>query len=500
MGVNSTDQTEVLPVLDPGKEQFLEYDVSRLIHTLSTPTKPVVGLCSWLPIDGGRFDPMTGQMDQRPPWVVVQQVRQLFEVKTVETDVASIPADIGVLVLVHPKTPSDRMLYALDQFVLRGGRLIVFVDPNAELDLPPGAEQNPMLAIQHKKESGLPRLFQAWGLRLVEATVAADRQAAITVNSGDRNRPSETPFIVYLDLREANLDRSDAVTGQVAHLTMGTAGILEKVDGATTTFTPIIRTSDQSQRIAQSRVQFFPQPEEILRDFVPSGEVLTLAARVTGKAATAFPEGAPEPPAEGETAPSHLAESGQAGINVMVVADTDLLANRFWVQETVFGPAKFADNADLVLSALDQLAGSTDLISVRARGSYTRPFTRVQQIRAAAEQKYLNQQTAIEARIKETEEKLRTLQSARPEGAQGQFLLSPEQEEEIMKLNRDLVEGKRELRQVRFSMNQDIERLGSVLKVLNIGAIPLVVCAVAIALGAYRAQRRRADRGAAGAG
>ncbi len=509
VGTNATDKQEVLPFFDPRREEFLEYELTRLIYLLSDPPRKVVGLMSWLPVEGSAgANPMMRQQ-QMPPWKIVEQAKEVFEVKTIARDAAEIPADVKVLLLIHPKSPSDKALYAIDQFVLKGGHAMVFVDPNCEADVPPGV--NPMQAMGMPKNSDLKRLLDGWGVELVQGRFAADRSAAIRVNVGGQGRPEPVDYVAWLQLRSDNLDKADAVTGQLESLNMATSGILQKKDGATTEFMPLVQTSTDSAAMDVQRISFMPDPKGLLSDFVPAGQKLTLGARVTGRVKSAFtgpPEGKPEPgtppdqPKPPSPAPAgpHVAESAEP-INVIVMADCDMLTDNFWVREEHVGPivipSKFADNGDLVIGGLDNLSGSTDLISVRARGKFSRPFDKVKQLQRDAEQKFLAKEKELTTKLHDTETKINDLQRKRPDAegnAQGNILLTPEQQVAIEKFRAEQVQTRKDLREVQHQLRKDIEGLATELRFINVGLMPIMVGAAALGLSFWRASRRRSDR------
>lgn len=506
VGTNSVDRQETIPFMRPDREEYLEYELTRMIYLLSEPAKQPVGLMAWLPVEGGA-NPFGGpQGQQTRPWQVVRQMKELFEVKTLERNVSEIPEEIKVLVLIHPKGVSDQTLYAIDQFVLRGGRLMVFVDPLCEGDVPPGI--NPMQAMGLPKNSELTKLFDAWGVEMVPGVFAADREAAPRVQAGSAQSPEVVSYLGWAFLSGDRLEKSDPVTGPLGSLNFATAGVLRKKEGAQggVEITPLVRTSTQSAEMDVQRVQFMPDPKALLAEFKPGGKELTLAARLTGKVRSAFeapPEPAPVGPGEEANPPRdpalHIAESAEP-INVVVVADCDVLQDRFWVQEERLGPIvlglrKFADNGEFVIGMLDNLSGSNDLLALRARGRSARPFERVQQIQREAEARFLAQERELQNKLRETENKIAELQRQRTDDATGAaILLTPEQQAEIEKFRAEMVDTRKKLRDVQHQMRQDIERLGTRLKFLNIGLMPALVGVAAVGVGAWRAGRRSADR------
>lgn len=491
VGTNSTGQEQVIPFFDARKEQFLEYDIARLVYLLSNPQKKTIGMMASLPINGVEDNPlMRGQ--NTPPWQVAAQLRELFDVRNIPADTAEIPADINVLMVVHPKSLKDATLYAIDQFVMRGGRLMVFVDPWCESDLPPGI--NPMQALQLPKASNLNRLFSAWGFEMVPDKFAADRNLAIRVPTGSQSQPELVSAVYLLDLRRDQqcLNSGDATTGQLEHVTMGIAGILHKKPEADITFEPLIQTTSTAQAVDVAQVQMIPDAKRLLAEFKSEDRVLTLAARISGKLKSAFPDGDPTAGEENPAA-THLAESAEPA-NIVVVADCDMLTDRYWVQEMRLGNIslgyqKFADNGDLIIGLADQLSGSSDLISLRARATAARPFKKVEAIRKAAEQQYLAEEQKLREELARAENKLSEILRQAPQG--GSVILTPEQQAELDKSRREVVRLKKELRNVNHQLRKDIESLGTRLKFLNIAVVPLAVSLAAVGLSVYRVNRRR---------
>jgi ABC-type uncharacterized transport system involved in gliding motility auxiliary subunit len=507
-GTNSTDDRQVVAFFSPDRERFLEYDLTKLVHSLAVPKRSVVGLISFLPLEGDRAAILAGRPSA--PMAIVTQLDQLDTVKRLGPDIDAIPPEIDVLMLVHPQHLSDKTLFAIDQFVLKGGRALVFVDPFSELA---ARQPNRRGMPGASPASELEPLFKSWGIELVPRVVAADRKNAARVNIPVPGRGAEAAdYVAWLDLHGADLSRRDTITADLDHLALATAGIIRPLPKATTTLEPLITTSVESMQIPVEKVMGMPDVGELLADFKPSGQRYTLAARVSGMVATAFPAGPPRPaenpgaekPAAGKPGPPKpgaatpppaakwLARSTQP-INVVVVADTDLLADAFWVQtENFFGRPVLvptADNGDFVANAIDVLAGGEDLIGLRSRGTAARPFAVVERIRHAAESRYSAEKQALQTRLKDTEAKLASLTGSREAGAAA--TLSPNQAKAIDQFRVDLVETRRQLRAVQAALRRDIARLKAWLEFVDIALVPIVVAIVAVVLATVRLRRRR---------
>jgi gliding motility-associatede transport system auxiliary component len=484
VGVNTTDEEEVIPVFQPNKEESLEYELTKLIYTLAHPKKRVIGVISALPVFGAATDGRPGG-----GWNIVSLLREVFEVRDLGTEPAEIAQDVDTLLLIHPKNLSDQTRYAIDQFVLKGGKAMVFVDPYAEEDTASADPQNPMAMPQ--TGSNLPDLMEKWGVKLVADKVAADLDHAIRVAYAGNRGPQEIEYLPWLRLGSAELNQDDFVTSELNTVNLGSAGILERIEGATTEFRPLISTGKRSMPYDREAVLFVRDPAGLLENFKPGDKELVVAARIRGPAKTAFPNGRPKKKDDDPTDPNFVAES-KAPINLIVVADTDILADRFWVQfQNFLGmriPSTIADNADFVINALDNLGGNDDLISLRSRGHYARPFDRVEAIQREAEAQFRDKERALQAKLEETEKKLADLQQQKQGGSK--LLLSPEQRQEIERFREEQLKTRKELRAVQHDLKRNIERLGTGLKFINISLIPLMIGIAAIGMPLYRAKRR----------
>jgi ABC-type uncharacterized transport system involved in gliding motility auxiliary subunit len=478
-GTNSTDGQAVIPFFQPEKESFLEYDVSKLIHDLATPKKPVIGLVSGLSMGVG-FDPATRQM--RDPWAIQQQLSQSFEVRELNAaGIQSIADDVTVLMLVHPKELSDDTLYAIDQFVLRGGHLMVFVDPDAELDTAGADPQNPQAAMFADHSSNLPKLFKAWGIEYDPKSIVLDRARAIPVSVGQGRAPVRHPGIIGLTADELN--REDVVTANLDSINVSSSGVLALAKDAGAKLIPLMQSSADAMSAPADRLRMLPDPSALLDGFTPSGERYVIAARVQGKFKTAFPE---------RSDAGHRAESAEEG-QILVVADTDVLSDRMWVQVQNFLGQKlmnaFANNGDFALNAIDNLTGSSALISVRGRATSQRPFTTVEALKRNADDRFRAKEQELQRELQETERKLTELQGAKSQDQA--MIMSPEQKAELDNFIQRKADIRKELRDVRRSLDAEIESLGSRLKFFNIVLVPLLVTLAAVGFAMWQVRRRK---------
>ncbi len=472
-GTNAQGQRQSIPFFALDQEEFLEYEISRLVQSLASAQMPVVGVLSGLPINGG-FDMRTQQAT--PPWMVLEDIRQLFHIESLKRDVDMIPASVSVLMLVHPKDLPEQTLYAVDQFVMRGGKLLVFVDPYSEAD--PGQGIGPG-EFGEGRASDLEPLFRAWGVRMAPGQVVADASYAMSVGVGAERRPVRHPG--WLNLPQRTMDNEDVTTASLESLTMATAGFLEPLEGATTRFTPLIQSSSYAMPVEAERFAMLDNPAELLRELEPTGERYTLAARIQGPARSAYPDGI-------EGREDGLKES--TSINVIAVADSDLLADRMWVQvQDFFGqrmPQPWADNGTFVVNALDNLSGTDALISVRSRGRFARPFGVVEALQRQAENRFREKEEVLQERLAATEAQLAQLQGPNAEGA---IELTAEQQTALQGYMQDKLRIRKELREVRYQLDADIETLGRTLKFFNIALVPLVLTLGVLLRGLWRRRR-----------
>jgi ABC-type uncharacterized transport system involved in gliding motility auxiliary subunit len=475
-GTNSIGDEEIIAFLDPGKENFLEYDLAKLVYTLSNPERPVIGLITDLPMFSG-FDNQTQQ--SRQPWLIVPEVQQLFAVRTLSTTETQIDADIDVLMVVHPKELGSATLYAIDQFVLGGGRALFAVDPFSEVDIPPPNPQNPQAALMASRSSSLNNLTDAWGVSVNTENVVGDDLFALEVSAAGL-RPTRHIGLIGID--DTAMDEDDVIMSGVRILNFGYTGYIEVADDASATVTPLVQSSDIAAPLPVNILPFMQDPATLRDGFSPTGERYTLAARIQGKVSSAFPEG---PPVDVPTGPDaeHLTEAVDS-INVILIADTDIFTDRLWAQvQNVFGQrltTAFANNGNFIVNALDNLTGSGDLISIRGRGTFNRPFTRVQNLRREAEGQYRITEQRLQQELQATEAKLAELQVSRDDS--NALILTSEQEDALERFQQERINIRKELRKVRRNLDQSIESLGTWLKIINIGLMPLIITVISLAL------------------
>ncbi|HEX3652202.1 MAG TPA: Gldg family protein [Rhizomicrobium sp.] len=500
VGTNTINGTETIPFFTNDREPYLEYDLSSMIYRLSHPKRPKVAILSSLPLQAGPGGMMAMLQGNARPYVLYQQLTQTYQTAMMQGADAKIPDGTDVLLIVHPAPMSDQQSYAIDQFVLRGGRALVLIDPRS--DLAATASQGFQRSMG-ATPSDMPKLFKAWGIDYTPLKVIGDRDLAQPVQSNDPRSPIQS-YPIWLHLTADQFNHSDQVTANLQTLNLATAGVLSPLKGATTTFTPLISSSADAGLLDTAQLRS-AQPDQLMGEIVPTGHPFTIAARISGEAKTAFPKGPPantpskdkpdakKPPAK---QPSQAMSSSKAGINVIVLADSDIFDDKFWVRlQSAYGRqmgVPFADNAAFILNAVENLTGSGDLISLRTRAGNDRPFTVVQKLQQQAQTKFQQQEQVLQQKLSDTQDRLRALQQGATQPGKGNKAagLSAEQQREIQRFRHEALDIRSKLREVQRNLRGSIDRLGDILSFVNIALVPLLVALFAIVLAVLRRRRR----------
>lgn len=505
IGTNQVDEEQVIPVLDPSKEAQLEYQLTELIDRLAHPKLPVIGLISSFPLTGGSEMGPRGQPQQTQPWPILSVLERRFELRTLDgATLTAIPEEVTTLLMIHPKGLSPEAQYAIDQWCLRGGKVVAFVDPYAWQD-PELQNAQGAAAFEVQTASQVDELLKAWGIEMRAGVVAGDRALAQSVR--DRNGvPVRFPPLIQLG--PEIISRNDLVTQSVNKLVMLVPGALavrtDKPEGVV--IETLLETTETGGTIDTTRLLPMPDPVAINESFASGAAKIPLAVRISGKIRTAFPDGSPKkadepglddgtPPGEDgadePAAAAHLIES-EAPFNAIVVADADMLHVEAWGQPTrdLFGNIGYmptADNAHLLIGALENMTGSSELISLRSRADYRRPFTRKKALEELAQERFRAEEDRLEAELREADRTWQDLQKQK-DPSQALFL-SPEQEKVRAEYYEKRHATRKELRKVRLDLRADIDALGSRLKFLNTLAVPLILLAAVSTI--FLASRRK---------
>ncbi|MBI4327027.1 MAG: Gldg family protein, partial [Chloroflexi bacterium] len=482
LAISMLDAKVALPYLDPRRERLLEYDITRGLANVMHTEKPVVGVMSALQVFG-EFNPMMMRMGQgrQDPWIFVNELKRDFTLKEVQMTTDKIDDDIKILVVVHPKAITEKAQYALDQFILRGGKMVAFLDPLSVVDSRSNPQMNPMQAAA-SGGSTLDKLLKAWGVEFDQNKVAADMVFVTHINRGQRAEAAPA----VLSLTAEGVNTNDVVTSQIDNLLVPFSGVFAGTPADGLKKTVLLHTTPNSQLIEKFMAEF--SGEQIAKDFSPSGKEQALAIRLAGKFKTAFPDGKPKDAAADkeddkkeekekttDTTPS-LKESTVESV-VVLVGDTDILYDQFAAQvQEIFGQKMVFPrngNLNLVQNLVEQLAGDSNLISVRSRATMNRPFTLVKKMQAEAEERYRSKIKDLEKSLSDAQTRLNELQKSKEKGQR--FILSPEQQAEIQKFQQKQGEVKKELKQVRKNLRREIDSLENRLKWVNIAGMPFLV-------------------------
>ncbi|HSH70639.1 MAG TPA: Gldg family protein, partial [Deferrisomatales bacterium] len=480
VAVNELGSEQVLPFLSPQREEFLEYDITRAIAGVRQGVRKVIGVLSPLDVTGEDANPMAAMsgMPQGQPWALVSELRQQYDVRNVAVDASEIDPALDLLLVIHPRDLGDATRYALDQYLLAGGRLAVFVDPLNLYEQQNFPSADFQARFQARFDSDLPDLLKAWGVELVPGKIAADLDLGTQVRAGQR--VILHPAFITLGPEQCNQD--EIASAGLESLLVAHAGILREVEDKTPeglTHTVLLHTGPRAGTVDAMQLKFGTDPDQLRRDVKPGDAPLTLAMKISGSFTSAFPNGAPagkEGDAQAAPAKSHLAQSAKDS-TVLVVADADLLTDDFSVRrQNLLGQTLLMmlnDNLAFAGNSAEVLAGGQALASLRTRGKSARPFTLVDQLEREADEKWRGVEADLLAKQQETSRRLQALEQGKDE--QNRALLSPSQVEEIQNFREELVANKKKLREVRRNLRQDIENLGWRLKLLNIALVPALV-------------------------
>jgi len=489
IATNSTDDEEKIIFFQPDRTPFLEYDLSKIVTNLANPNRRIVGLYTDLPMFG-TFNPLAKTRDaaEAPPWAVYNQMKEFFEVKRIHEKTSSIPEGLELLMLVHPKKIPERLLYMIDQFVLKGGKLLVFIDPNSETE---SFSPNTNQVKEGDNNSDLKELLDKWGVELVENKVVGDLLSARRVQIGASDQPSVTDYIAWLDIKKDHMDDTHQATSKVQRLTFATSGFLKNNEkNNNISFRRLVWSTTQSMQIDVADVKFTPNPTNLLRNFVPSNEELTLAAEIKGNFSSNFPDGPPDTNIKNDFDKNkHINESIKP-TTLVILADTDMLYDEYWLKYEQSGEViPIANNADFTVNLLEYLNGTEDLIGLRGKGVSSLPFIKVEKIQKEAEQKFRSKEQELLEKLNNYQSKLENIQKGSVEDG-GKTLLTEKETLEIDKFREEMIFVRSELRKVQNALRKDIEKLDSTLKFFNIFFVPILLIIISLVLG-FVGRRKR---------
>ena len=473
---NAVDGQQVIAFFDPQKEASLEYEISKLIYQLNEPEPLNITLITDIAAEGGQ-NSMTGQFE--PPWTFLTQLKQLYKVEQFGFDIVNLPDETDVLFLIHPKELSETLLFVIDQYALSGGKILVFVDAHNESD-PLAMMDEP---IPSNNSTNLDRLFRAWGVQFDSENVLLDAMAGLEIRT---ESGGVTRHFGFVGFSAEQIDREDVITSNLEVINGASFGVFNQYEDSKTMWLPLIQSTQNSGLMDVGTYVKTQTPEELAKSYQSDNQSYVLAVRLFGQANSAF-EQAPEglELAEIKTSTNRL--------NVILVGDTDMLADRFWVQQSnFFGQiisTPFANNGDFIINAVERLGGSDALISIRSREQFSRAFIKVEELTVVAEQKFREQERILQQRLEETEQQLLQLQNQQAKG--GALIISAEQQFTVDEFLEKKMTIRKSLRDVRHQLDKDIESLGNWLKLFNIALAPMILILLLVLLrGIFRIKPR----------
>lgn len=474
VGTNQIDAREAIPFLSLDRERFLEYDLTKMIYSLSHYQKTVIGILNPLKNQSNRMAPPAS-------WTLFEQLGQLFEVHELEANLLKIPEDISTLVVVKPSLLPEESLQIIEQYALAGKRLMLLVDPISEQ----GAQQ------PEPSKQLLTQMLAAWGVGYDPDRVLADYDSALQVQISDNGRMAVEKYIVWLGLDQRHFDSGSVVMSNLEKIQVATAGFFTSDHNATDmTFSPLITLDGESSSVEAAQLRFRPDVAGLIENYQPDAKSKTLALQVSGLVKAALAD---------ENNASQVMESKQP-INVLLVADSDFIKDSLWMQKTSFLGQELvvptADNGNFFINALDHLQGDASLIALRGRGQTQRPFALLDSLKADAERRYKATERQLIEKLKTLEEEIRI--QGREGESQEMAILTQAENGRVERAKTELLAVRKELRDVRLALRQEIEQVESVARFINIFLIPGVLIVAAIGIGWYRRSRQnRLKRGGA---
>jgi len=482
----AVNRHKTIEILAPQRERFLEYDISRMIYEVLHPDKKTIGIISSLPVTGTKDDDQMMMMmqqrrrqpEQKPAWVFVQELKKIYTVVAIPTNATEIAPEINALLVIHPKELPTSLQFAIDQYVLAGGKVMIFVDPSCNVDV-----ADTGMGFQMPGSSSLNTLLNAWGVEVPDGKVVLDMDGATMVSIG-KNQAAKVP--TWITIQGGMLNQDEVIAAQIERMVIPVGGCITRLRGITNTFEALLSSSTN----AMEKDTFTAQMglEQLCKDFKATGVAMPLAVKVTGTFASAFPAGKP-----GETNAAGVLRVAAQPNTVLVVADVDVLADQFNFQEiNVFGTRMyqpFNNNIDFVQNAVDQLCGDANLIAIRSRAKFQRPFVVVDALEKQAQQRWMEEEQRLNEELQTVRQQLSELQSKKDESQR--FIITDEQKTQIERFRQRQIEVAKNLKQVRKNLNKDIDQLGARVKFINIAAVPLGVCLFGIGLAWYRHNKGR---------
>jgi ABC-type uncharacterized transport system involved in gliding motility auxiliary subunit len=499
LAVSCLDAKTAISFLSPDRETLLEYDISRAISSVVNPKKVVVGVMSALPVLGQAATPMMMMQQQRgsDPWVFVQELKQNYTVREVPLTAEKIDDDISVLLVAFPKGITESAQFAIDQFMLRGGKMVALLDPFSFVDAQMSGQQGMMRGEAHS--ANLDKLLKTWGLEFTASKVVADPNLATRIQ---RQNSSAESDMTVLTISGDTINKSDPLGASTSDLLLPFAGAFTGTPVSGLKEEVLVSSTPQAGLVDANMAML--GGEGARKFYKPGNTALAMAIRLSGKFKTAFPEGKPatanptptpaaSPAPSATPTPTYLKEGANEGVAVLI-GDSDFAYDQIagreqqMLNQVVFTPTN--GNINLIESSVELLAGDSNLMSIRSRTSANRPFVLVNKMEAAAQDKYQSKIDELEAGLTQARQKLSELQSSKQ--ADQRSVLSPEQQAEIKKFQENEAQIDKQLKQVRKELRLEIDSLQNWLKWVNIALMPVVVTCIGLGLAFFKKRSRAA--------
>lgn len=494
------DDVKLIEFFHQDREAHLEYDITRLIHSLSKNKRDVIGVMSSLPIMGD----IRAQMSGIPmiPWSILAQLRSNFDLINLPEMIDDLPESINTMIVVHPRSMNERAIYEFEQFLFHGGKAIVFIDPKAESDRNVAPDET------SSSSNALKKLFDVWGLEIPEDQLVADRSMALRINAGTAIKPIPAEYIMWLGISPKYIMQDDPVTNQLQTLNFATSGYIKYGKDTVLKVKPLIKSSKNSGLIlAPDIAGTQPNVIGLLESFTPDNKEYVLAAKLTGNVTTAFPDGSPpRTVAKSQEELKHKKNRPQLmhpikPINVILIADSDLLQDRFWlIKQQFYGRSveqQISGNGQFIMNAIENLTGSDELLELRARGGSVRPFEKIEQIKLLTQIKLQDKQRELQNKLKQAQSRINELKgveavkNARTGELEIKITLTVEQRNEIESMRGEMLEIRKQLRDVQFKLNADVVALENWLQFINIGLVAILILIFAFLTGLFRSIKHR---------
>ncbi|MBF0364027.1 MAG: GldG family protein [Oligoflexia bacterium] len=483
---NESGSEKAIEFFDPAKQESVEYEISKLIYNATNPQKKTIGLMTLLPIEGD-INVNLARMIKAPinkgsVWTIQQFIEDFYKIKKIPLNEERITG-VDMLLIMHPQKYSDKIKFAIDQYILGGGKALILVDPKAVS----ASSGNPFA--KGEEASELTSLFATWGIDYAPAVAAGDKSLAVVGQFSADQQPQRLLPVMKCDRR--CMENKEIISSGLNNLLFVFPGALTAKEVKGLTHSAIVTTTQEGGTYAVEDDAFM-SPEMLWRNFRSNNSKIAIGYKIQGRFPSAYPNGPPADPAKKseEAATPPLKEASKDGA-VVIIADVDFISNQFAFSNTQLGVSTSNQNAFLLLNALDNLAGPSDLLTIRSNGRFNRNFDVIEDIEKRAESKTKSKVDEINNSIQQfTQELLALGQRAGKEG-ENIALIQNQGIQKRKELNKKIADLKKELRDVKREGREKIEILGKFFQYLNTLFVPAVI--IVVGLVNFNTRRRKSD-------